>query len=80
MSAPQTRTIAALDKRARRLTIDLGDDFADERMGIARIVDDALDVLEGKRRSVVEIERFAIMRPMPPNDSRFHVESDEGRA
>ena len=62
----ETRTVLTLHKADRRIVIDLGDDAeTDERRSIHSIVNGALDVLAGKKRSVVDPERFAVMRTVP---------------
>jgi len=54
-----SRTTLTLHKAQRRIVIDLGDDA--ERLALKRLIDGAIDVLEGKRRSVCEPERFCIL-------------------
>lgn len=69
MTAP-ARTILTLHKSRRQIVIDLGDDAeVDERRGVHSIVDGALDVLAGRKKSVVEPERFAILHPIAPQEA-----------
>lgn len=65
---PESRTVLSLYKSKHQIVIDLGDDAEDyEREGIHSILDGALDVMAGKKKSIFDPERFAIMRRIDEN-------------